>query len=210
MKKLLMTVTLSAFFGLAAHANPITTLFNSLGDAVDNPPIIGTIAGNGGLWASFSTLSSPYLLNDVMVDLQVSAPSSGVLDVELYADDPGVGVGTELDLLGTINDSSLTTSAATYSFTDFDISLNADTRYWIGITSVGNEDTAYWDTTEVLDGPEVSTEYVGGPGWEDLNAAEDNLYAQSMEIDSTPEPSTILLGVIGIAMLVAFRRRVAV
>jgi hypothetical protein len=207
-------ICLPAFFSLA-HASPIT-VFDSLpgdnfytGYTIANSPYYTSVA------ASFSILSTDSLmLDDVEVTLLASNPKDGgMLNVGLYSDS-STSPNTLLDSLGTINDSSLTTSPAEYAIPVTPFSL-ASGRYWIVISS-SDGSSAAWGMTDIMTGAGVSSGYFGDPydGYV-LNSntgygAPFNQVAFEMQVDGlTPEPSTILFGAIGLAMLAAYRRRVA-
>ncbi len=206
MKRCCITVGFFLVFFSLAQASPIT-LFNSLGDSVDylspivNPPYYT------GVYASFSTLNSEFLLNDVTVTLaDTTTAGSGVFTVGLYADS-STTPGALLDTIATVDDNSITTTPTQYSYST-NIDLNADTRYWVGVVSTSSSVVAGWDLTLNPSGPEVLTEYNGFPGASYSNSAWD--YSMLMETTGydVPEPSSILQGLNGLAALIFLRRRV--
>ena len=215
MKKFFVSlICLPAFFSLA-HASPITVFDSLPGDNVYTGYTISNLPYYTSVAASFSTLAvGSLMLDNVEVTLLASKPNDGgMLTVGLYADS-STSPGALLDSLGTINDSSLTTSPADYAFPVTPFPL-ASGRYWIVISS-SNGSSAAWSMTDIMTGVGVSSGYFGDPydkyvpnsntGYGDPF----NQVAFEMQVDGfTPEPSTILLGAIGLAMLAAYRRRVA-
>ena len=118
------------------------------------------IFGDGPLYASFSTGSSPVALSDVMAKLTAGqgAPG-GSITVGLYSD-AGLRPGSLLVQIAALTDSSI--SPAGYTNFDFPVSpafqLKAKTRYWIGFLSV-NQTVAHLAWSDDNSGPGVSTEY---------------------------------------------------
>ena len=212
MKKFFVSlVCLPAFFSLA-HASPVTAFDSLPGDNYYTGYTISNLPYYTSVAASFSTLNAD--LDNVEVNLLASNPNDGgMLSVGVYADS-STSPGALLDSLGTIKDSSLTTSPADYAIPVPPFPL-ASGRYWIVISS-SDGSSAAWNMTDITTGTGVSSEYFGDPfdGYV-LNSstgygAPFNQVAFEMQVDGfTPEPSTILFGAIGLAMLAAYRRRVA-
>jgi hypothetical protein len=205
-------ICLPAFFSLA-HASPVTVFDSLPGDNYYTGYTISNLPYYTSAAASFSTLNG-FTLDNVEVTLLASNPNDGgMLNVGVYADS-STSPGALLDSLGTIEDSSLTTSPAEYAIpvTPFPLATG---RYWIVISS-SDSSSAAWSMTDIVTGAGVSSEYFGDPfdGYV-LNSntgypAPFNQVAFEMQVDGiAPEPSTILFGAIGLAMLAAYRRRVA-
>jgi hypothetical protein len=211
MKRLLaIVICLPAFLGLA-NASPIT-LFDSI-DGSTNLALNGIVKTTGsstytGLYASFSTSASPFDLQSVELALADKvAPTTGGFTIELFADSSG-SPGGLLDVIATESDTSLTTTLTDYTFAT-NIALAPNTRYWIEV--VANPETssvAGWELTSTLTGPEVSTEYYG-TNHPAVGSNSSASFAFEMDLGgvNTPEPSTILLGIIGLAILAAHRLR---
>jgi hypothetical protein len=133
----------SLALGAAAHAGTIS-LFNSLtGTPQDLVPISPSLGG-GPTYQSFSTGSQAVTLTSLsLVGWVNSLTDGGAMSVSLYASN-GNTPGASLDVLGTFADSSLTTSLNGFSVpvSALDITLTADTRYWIGISQVAAGDSS--------------------------------------------------------------------
>jgi hypothetical protein len=213
MKRLLgIVICLPAFLGLAT-ASPIT-LFDSIDGSANfvlNP--IVKVTGSTpytGLYASFSTSSSPFDLQSVELALADKvAAGTGSFTVNLIADSSNTPTGGLLDVIATEPDTFLTTSLADYTFST-NYQLAANTRYWIEVLAdPTNSSVAGWELTQTLTGPEVSTEYwaTNHPA---VNPNSTAAFAFEMDLSgvNTPEPSTMLLGLIGLAILGAHRLRV--
>jgi MYXO-CTERM domain-containing protein len=209
MKRLVtMLVCLPAFFSLA-HASPIT-LFDSLADSADyvNPLIFQPFYT--GVDNSFSTGGNEFIMTNVEVPLELTGiPTNGEFTVALYSD-LATTPGSELALLGTMSDTSLTDTLTDYNFPT-SIDLAPHTRYWIGISSsLAFPSVAGWGFTFSPSGPGVLPEFVGYPGAGYSISQNSQAFLMDVTGSNAPEPSTVLLGVIGLAMLAAYRRRVAV
>lgn len=209
----LIIACLAAFSSLAS-ASTITLLDSS------QPPDAGSdgIAQYGPLYASFSTPSGGSVsLSDVLFKLQNiggSASTSGEVSVGLYSSN-SLRPGSLLLTLGTVSESSLppVEQIQTYSFSLAPTyTLAADTRYWIGFSSVGGTDAGLvW--TEDDSGPGVASEYNIYDG--QLYPNSDGPYqlkitgetAGSSVGSSVPEPSAALLVAGGIFAGLFVRRR---
>ena len=217
MKKYLAAlICLPAFLGFA-HASTIT-VFDSLGGTGETSLafVYQAVPGTdyySSLYASFSTVNPSFMLGDVKVNLMLTAPAAAGagLDISLYRNSGTATPGSWMSLLGTISDSSLTTTPANYDFPVSPLALSPG-RYWIGISSFDNS-TAAWGVTYDTSGAGVMNEYFGDPNPNDKyfpNVGSNYSVALKMDVNGAdvPEPSTILLGAIGLAMLAAYRRRV--
>jgi hypothetical protein len=111
----------------------------------------------GPLAQSFNSGTTPVLLSDLKLVLDDANPSDGgTITVELFSDSGGSGPASLLTTLGTIADSSLSTSAATYdlSLSNF-VTLAANTTYWIELTG-SNGSGAVWEAALGATGTDVS------------------------------------------------------
>jgi len=164
-----------------------------------------------GLYSSFSTGTSFFDLQDVNLVLSPSGvqPSEqgATLSVDLFSDN-SLTPGTELDTIGTTTDLTVYNDGlGVYNFTS-NIELNPNTRYWIEVVPSGST-TSWWEATQNLSGTGgVASEYLY------TTHATSNTthgYAEMMELSGldTPEPSTILLAILGLGAVVLFGRRSA-
>ncbi len=210
MKKLLATlICLPAFFGFA-YANTITVF-----DSITNPPSSTDYTGSvvqTSVYSSFSTVNPDFVVTDIqlLLNAPASPPPTGALHIGIYSDSMTSPAG-QLYSLGTLTDTSIASSLTG----DFDFIggflLDTPGRYWIGVSSVGTTTTtAAWDVTYETGGTGVSSEYWNVPVYGTFaNTDYDWTYQMQVSGFQAPEPSTILLGAIGLAMLAAYRRRVA-
>jgi hypothetical protein len=159
---------------------------------------------------SFTVGVSGLTLGDVKLDLESTTPSDGgSITIELL-NDSSASPGTLLDTIGTLLDSQLTTSIATYTFPVSPPVALTSGRYWIEIVgSTSPESSAEWSYTSDLSGQGVSTEYnyisyAGTPV--EANTSRDPF---QMEVDPVPEPSRLvaLLGVAGMGLVGLVWRR---
>jgi hypothetical protein len=183
---------------LAAHA---TSLYNNLPAVSDGSDGVSSF---GPLADSFSTGSSPVVLDSVTLDLLATLPNDGGSIIVTLDGDNSTSPGSTLETIGTINDSSLTSSLADYTLTT-DFALSADTRYWIELASA--DSSANWSWSNDISGTGVAGEFYanqtgvfpnsGGPYQMDVEA----------NASATPEPSTLLLLGSGLMMLAGPLRR---
>jgi hypothetical protein len=224
-------------FGLA-HASPLTsplaatcsTPSNAIFDSMcDSQDYLSTVTYQPDYITSTSSFTTPnsgfsFILTDVELMLADNANGNappanytGVFTVALYSDSVDTtSAGMFGSPLATELDTSLSTTPTPYDFTA-DILLQPDTRYWIGVTPSDPNDTYLgWEFTYNPAGLEVATEYFGNAAYGDYPAegyanGDPNYFTSLMEVGGyvAPEPSTVFLGLTGLAMLVVFRRRIA-
>jgi len=120
----------------------------------------------------------------------------------------GTAPGTLVGSLGTIADASLGPQRPTTIFPSLTLLLSP-LRYWVGISSV-DDSSAAWSMAKDISGAGVLNEYYGdtADGYY-ANNYSGYPYAFRMDVAGAdaPEPSTILLGAFGLALLAAYRRR---
>src|SRR5581483_4195163 len=192
--------------GIPARA---TVAFNNLAE----PNVGNRTAFSTPQYQSFSTPGSVFLLADVQ--LLLTGPGSSdtaSFTVGLYADS-STSPGTLLNTLGTLTDNSVPGSGFTIEDFSFSpISLSANTRYWIGISS-SNGSLAEWSLGF---GPTAGDVGVAGEFTDDSGSVSSTAFPgshtlafqmQVMDGPATPEPSTIVLGLSGLVLLAAWKRR---
>jgi hypothetical protein len=123
---------LSAVAAFSSAANAQTVLYDNHQDAITAYYSVGS---QGPLYNSFSTGSSTALLTDVKLSLEtLSGVGSTSMTVGLYADSSSFP-GAQIQVIGTLN----VGAPGLYDFpVNPAISLNANTRYWIGVSGPGN------------------------------------------------------------------------
>lgn len=204
--RLIQTCVLGALafsITLAAHA---TSLYNNLAavsSGADGVAISGFTNDFGPLADSFSTGSSAVALTSVTLDLQATNPGDGGIFTVTLDSDNSTSPGSALETIGTISDSSLTSSLADYTLTT-DFALSADTRYWIELSSLSPTSSAYWSWSTDTSGTGVANEFFWNQGGVHPNS--DSPYQMDVEAGA-PEPSSLLLLGSGLMMLAAPLRR---
>jgi hypothetical protein len=138
------------------------------------------------------------------------APS---VTVALWSDNGGPGPGTLLATSATtLLDTSLGDSPAPFSF-PFSYPLTANTRYWIMVTSPGENSVAVWWGTPDMTGPDVAGEYYTGEGEVTANGAEAGAFRMQVIGDpstpppTTPAPASVTLVLIGLGCAAWYFRR---
>jgi len=133
-------------------------LYNNLDQPVDTADGLSPLDDNFDNGQQFTTLSTPYTISNVEIDLYDSTPSDGTLTVALFSD-AGDTPGADLDTLGTFSNSSLPdTSGGLLDVAFSGITLAADTQYWIMVEdSVTGE--VVWNYNNGSAGTGVAGEY---------------------------------------------------
>ncbi|HTS49771.1 MAG TPA: Ig-like domain-containing protein [Bryobacteraceae bacterium] len=157
-----------------APAPTATVLYDALNGETQGADYV---FGDGPLYVSFSTGSSPVALSDVMAKLTAAqGGASGSITVGLYSD-AATRPGNLLVQIGTLADSMV--SPSSYANFDFPVSpvyqLKANTRYWIGFISV-NQTVIHLAWTDDLSGTGVGTEYLFFQGSVRSNAHDQAAY----------------------------------
>ena len=152
---------------------------------------LGTV--HGPLYNSFSTaVGSGSLVTDVRLLLKDSAGGTGSTTVGIYSDSgntPGVLFAT----VGVVNDTSLTATAAIVDvLPGAPISLAANTRYWIGLSTSDNS-TAQWVFTSSSAGLGVSGQFFSNSSG--THGVSDGPYQMAV----VPEPSVGALAFAAVA-----------
>jgi hypothetical protein len=219
MKRMLLLLAVVALLlgGVGQARAGTITLYNNLsatsGGAdfvAANPPSNPNNVAQGPLADSFSTGASAVNLSDVklLLGLFPNGTTTGSITVTLNSDS-STSPGAVLTTIGTINDSSLSSTLGVVDLaTSF--SLAANTRYWIEL-STSNNSSAQWSWSNDTSGVGVANEFF----FNEHGAAPNSNGPYQMEVTAqtattgVPEPSTLtLLGIGSLSLLgYGWRRR---
>src|SRR5262249_19804316 len=127
-----LAFAVTSFASVSVKANGI--LFDSLPPASDGAD---SVTGSGPLYSSFSTGSQNFFFNHL--DLVLGGGNGGTLGVNLYANQIPAGgpfggssiPGSSIFNIANLN--SLPVSLGVVSIDFAGVSLNANTRYWLGL-----------------------------------------------------------------------------
>jgi hypothetical protein len=187
---------LQGSFGTIARADII--LYDHLAPASTHSD---SVAQFSPLADSFSTGSTAVLLTDVKVILDGAPGPPGSTIVQLLGD-ASTHPGAVLANIATLNNSSLSFAPTTFDFplaTPYP--LNPNTRYWVGLSSVGGS-TADWH----YGGPAVPGEFFSGHGSVFPATSPYQMQVRGTA-DPVPEPGSLALLTLGGLGLAGWRWR---
>jgi hypothetical protein len=172
-------------------------IFNNIGSTTGGTD---PLTGYGPpLYDSFSAGAAALMLTDVEALLSGS-PDGATLTVDLYAD-AATSPGTMLAQIGTLSDTALSSSLTVFDFPLAEpYELAPGTRYWILLnTTDGSSASWAWSLDQTAVG--VAGQFFG----HDATVTSDAEGPYQMEVSGSnvPEPSTLLLALIGGGILLA-------
>jgi hypothetical protein len=197
---------LSTLVGAALSLGSVAqagTIYDNLSAAASGSDFVATF---GPLADSFSTTAATTLV-DVKFLLSGDPTVQGTTSVFLL-NDASTSPGSVIAQLGTISDSSLTTSLSVQDVSGFaPVALAAGTRFWIELSS--SNTSAQWSFSSDTTGPGVAGEFFSNKSGVFSNSDDSPPYQMLVNtgLSVVPEPSTLTLGILGIGTLVALRRR---
>jgi hypothetical protein len=146
-------------------------------------------------------------------------PITPEVTVSLWTDNGGPGPGSLLVTSATtLPDTSLGDDPAQFTFPFADYPLTANTRYWIVVSSPGDNSVAeWWETFNTAAGTETATEYSEFesaiyPNFVSGDPDEDEAYLMQVNGDPgtpppTPAPASVTLVLIGLGWALWYSRR---
>lgn len=211
LNKRLFTAPIAAGVLLASvmptAANAAMTVFNS----VSGIGSIGTapVGYSSSASSSFSVgATQNFTLTGVELILSGdSGNTGGAITVSLIRDngsnEPDL-VSPAIANLGTLSDTLLTNTLSSYAFSSFaPVHLNSGARYWINVVPSGNS-TAQWSYEADDSGFGVAGEFYSNP----TDGTFPNSFgAQQMMVSGVPEPTSVALMGLGLAVISAGRLR---
>jgi hypothetical protein len=158
-----------------------------------DPAALPSNGGLGPLFASFSNTGAARTLTELELNLSATTPSDGkTFTVSVWSDN---AISPDTSLWSTtLNDSILSMNPTVEDFLT-NLSLNADTRYWVGVSSV--DGSAIFSAASITNGIGVATEFYINSNGEVPNSEGPYI----MRVVATPEPATWALMLIGFAGL---------
>jgi hypothetical protein len=161
----------------------------------------------GPLYNSFSTGSSGFSLSEIGLSLQAqNTVDLGTFTVTLLSGAAAYADPTAIVFSSTFNDSQLLASLSTFDVNFSPISLAADTRYWVELSSTGS---VQWSYASDASGTGVSGEFSQNQGGTTLNGPTGDetqppyqMLISDQQISAVPELSSWMMMILGLMGLV--------
>ena len=187
----------ASFVGRSAAAQ---TIYDSIGGVENGGDPLSALTGAGPLLADLFIAPGAVSLSAVTLNLEFSAGASptGSASLDLFSDGGAAGPGSLLQHIGTINDTTLTSSFALYTVTDLTpYALTAGTAYYIGLTDAGSSGVLgnTLDPT-VLARPDVTA---GGFYYNNGGVQANSGGPYEIRVSAVPEPGSLAL-LIGLSL----------
>jgi len=196
--------------GTGTSAAPAYTLYDSLGGVEGGGD---SLAGVGPILNDWVAAGSAATLTSATFNLSLSGAPTGSFDVFVAKIDAKSKTGiSHFQTIGTISDTSLTSSFATYTVSPTSkYRLDANSFYVVGLFDNAASNAIWGSTVDptVLARPSVvaGQYYYNSTGGVQSNAG--GPYELSVDVTNVPEPAALALLGLGIAGLAARRRRAA-
>lgn len=196
---------------ISPHASAVT-LYDNLGASAGGSDVAG-LNGVGPLYASFSTKGTSFSLSNFNVLINGGTIDKGSYYIAVYRDDPtALDPAPNLDPLtgqlyksSNFDDTSLPDTKSVVNFAFAPIVLDPNTRYWIGLGSVGDTELI-WHFASNAAGIGVASEF-----WRNaVDGGPNGLGPYQMQIGSeVPLPAALPLfaTVLAGGGLIAWRRK---
>jgi hypothetical protein len=179
------------------------TLYDNLGAATNSQDKVLS-SDQGTLADSFSTGKDAVMLVDVQLKLFRIGAGNGSIEVYLYSDNGGPGVGGQVWTVTTEGGDSISdTKPAVYDYKLSEpFSLKANTRYWIKVEDLSSgASNVYWCWSSDTTGTGVAKEYYSDKSGVSANDDTDFGPFQMRVLGQTaPEPSSVVLLGIGVVV----------
>ena len=187
----LLFCLMASFVGRIASAQ---TIYDSIGGAENGGDPLNAATGAGPLLADRFIASGVVSLSAVTLNLELSAGGvpTGSASLDLFSDAGAAGPGSLLQHIGTINDTTLTSSFALYTVTDASpYALTPGTAYYIGLTDAGSSGVL-GNTVDasVLARPDVAA---GGLYYNNGGVQANSGGPYEIRVSAVPEPGSLAL-----------------
>ena len=198
-----------AGIALGSNSASATALYDDLSatsSGVDGASVSGQLYSFGPLYDSFSTGASGFSLDNFNLLIDADNPSDGGTFFVRVLTDNSTSPGTTIYRSGNFNDSVLSSSLNVVGFSFAPLTLAANTRYWIELSSTGSVN---WSWSFDTSGPGVAKQYFFNQSG--LYANSDGPYQMQIgtDVGTTPLPATLPLFATGLGAmgLLGWRRK---
>lgn len=185
------------------------TLFNNFSAASGHDDYVTANGHAGPLAASFSTGNVSLSLDSVALSLLSVDPSDGGMITVTLNGDSGTSPGTSLYMLGTVNDSSLTTTNSEYDLSVSGVTLAANSRYWIELTDNIGTSSMRWEYAIDNSGIGAANEFYfyGGNVFPDADGGYIMALTGTSGVSAIPEPATFAVTLVGLGLVAGWKRK---
>jgi hypothetical protein len=184
------------------------TLFDNTNITPVGSDFIGANNNFGPLADSFSTGASSFAFNSLSLVLNALTPGDNNSFTIALLSDSSTAPGSVLETFGTVNDSSLSTAFATYTFNGPTFTLAPSTRYWIELSSPNSSANWLWTLDDSGTGVAGQFFFISQQGGVQPDSDGPYLMAiPGVQISSTPEAGTLLSLAVGLGAIFLLRRK---